>query len=68
MHRTILILIAFLILIWSSFIVWEILVSKWIQTVSEDIIRIDLIFILPILILATVYSIYQIIKKLKNKT
>ncbi|WP_299884103.1 hypothetical protein [uncultured Lacinutrix sp.] len=67
MKRTTLLLLAFLILLWTSFIVWEILVNNWIQTLNQYILRIDLIIILPILILTTLYGIYQIIKKQNNK-
>lgn len=66
MKKTTHILIAFLIVLWTSFIIWEIQVHKWAQITEGPIIRVDLIFILPILVLTTVYVFYHI-KKKKNK-
>ncbi|PAQ12612.1 hypothetical protein CD798_18205 [Bacillaceae bacterium SAOS 7] len=49
-----------------GYIVWEIYVRNWASTVSGPIIRVDLIIIYPILLIALLISIFQIITS-KNK-
>ncbi|WP_206458747.1 hypothetical protein [Anaerovorax sp. IOR16] len=45
------------------YVIWEINVDRWLTTVLGPIIRIDLIFVYPILIVLISISIYQMEKK-----
>ncbi|PCJ96985.1 MAG: hypothetical protein COA50_06770 [Flavobacteriaceae bacterium] len=56
----------FLLIIWSTFIVWEIQVREWLSYETEFIFRADLVIILPILILLSLYVTYIIMNQ-KNK-
>lgn len=60
--------IVFLILIWASFFIWEWFISKWLTIAPNTFIRIDLIIILPSLIITSLYSIHQLIKKHKKQS
>ncbi len=67
MKRVVILLLVFLIVIWSSFIVWELQITKWEKTITGPAIRVDLVLILPILIGITIYVIDQIITISKRK-
>ncbi|WP_074409770.1 MULTISPECIES: hypothetical protein [Aquimarina] len=67
MKRVVIILLVFLVVIWSSFIVWELQITKWEKTITGPVIRVDLVLILPILIGVTIYVIDQIITISKKK-
>ncbi|PKV48619.1 hypothetical protein ATE84_0622 [Aquimarina sp. MAR_2010_214] len=67
MKRVAIILLVFLIVVWSSFIVWEMQITKWERTITGPATRVDLVLILPILIGITIYVIDQIITISKKK-
>ncbi|WP_024768482.1 hypothetical protein [Aquimarina macrocephali] len=67
MKRVVIILLVFLIVVWSSFIIWELQITKWEKTITGPSIRVDLVLILPILIGITIYVIDQIITISKKK-
>ncbi len=56
----------FLVVLWSSFAVWEYQVQQWMLSQSDYMVRYDLI-ILPILSLFTIYAIYGMRNKRKPK-
>lgn len=67
MKRVVVALLIFLVVIWSSFIVWELQITKWEKAISGPAVRVDLVLILPILIGVTIYVMDQIITKSKKK-
>lgn len=57
----------FLIIIWSTFIVWEIQVKEWLAYETNFIFRVDLVIILPALIILTLYVTSFIINQKNNE-
>jgi len=66
MKREVIALFVYLTVIWSSFVFWELHITKWVIHVNGPIMRIDLIVILPILIGITIYVVYQVLANIKN--
>ena len=52
---------------WLLFIIWEILVMNWANAQNYVFKRIDLVIILPILILFTIYMSFQIFREKRKK-
>lgn len=53
----------FLLIIWSIFLIWELQVIKWAETVEEPIIRVDLVVILPGIIILSYYLLRSLKKE-----
>jgi len=52
-----------IVVAWTSFIIWEYYVQQWAMTQKGAIIRIDLIFLLPALVLLTLWMGFKMKKK-----
>ncbi|WP_435136043.1 hypothetical protein [Formosa sp. A9] len=52
---------------WLAFIVWEILFMNWANQQGTAMVRFDLVVILPILILFTIFMLFQIYSKRRKK-
>lgn len=57
--------LAFLLIIWTIFLIWELQVIKWAGTVEDPIIRVDLVVILPGIIILS-YYLLRSLKKNNN--
>lgn len=57
----------FLLIIWSTFVVWEIQVKEWLAYETNFIFRVDLVIILPSLIILTLYVTSFIINQKNNE-
>ena len=55
-----------IIVSWTSFLVWEYYVQQWASNVEGPVIRVDLIFLLPALVMLTLWVIFKI-KSQKSK-
>lgn len=53
------------ILLIIAWVIWEFSVSKWAETESGPIIRVDLVIIIPIMLIMLLISLYQLFKKNK---
>lgn len=47
--------LALLLITWTIFLIWELQVIKWAETVKGPIIRVDLVVILPGIIILSYY-------------
>lgn len=47
--------LALLLITWTIFLIWELQVIKWAETVEGSIIRVDLVVILPGIIILSYY-------------
>ncbi|MCF6348486.1 MAG: hypothetical protein L3J20_09340 [Flavobacteriaceae bacterium] len=56
-------LIGFLVFSWISFIIWEIYVEKWAANETGPVIRVDLIIIIPVLLIITIFVLYKLFRK-----
>lgn len=57
----------FLLIIWSTFIAWEIQVKEWLVNETNFIFRVDLVIILPTLIILTLYVTAIVINQKNNE-
>lgn len=53
--------------VWIIFLIWETLATKWAVANNENMIRIDLLIILPILLLITIDTLIRIFRNDKNE-
>ncbi len=49
--------LALLLIVWAIYLIWELQVMKWAETVEGPIIRVDLVVILPGIIILSYYLI-----------
>lgn len=47
---------------WTAFGIWEYFVSQWSKSITESIIRVDLIIILPGLVFLTIWMLLKLTK------
>ena len=52
-----------LVILWSSYGIWEYHVTQWAKTEQTPVIRVDLVLIIPILIAFTVFTLYKLFRK-----
>ena len=57
----------FLLIIWSTFVVWEIQVKEWLAYETHFIFRVDLVIILPTLVIFTLYVTAIVINQKNNE-
>ncbi len=60
------VLIMSIVMIWVIFLLWEIELSKWLDTKDQPMMRMDRLIILPGLILLTFYTLREAFKKNKQ--
>lgn len=51
--------------VWITFLIWELYATQWAVVNNENLIRIDLLIILPVLLLITITAL---IRTFKNDT
>ncbi len=53
-------------LAWVLFITWELFVTEWSYLKDENIFRVDLLIIFPLLQTITIYTLIKIFRKTKT--
>jgi hypothetical protein len=48
----------------ASYLIWEVIVQIWARKIEGPIIRADLLFIYPVLVILIIISLYQ---RIRNK-
>ncbi len=68
MKRTSKILLVLLLLLWGTYVLWEIQLQRWIEITKNGgaVLRVDLIIVLPFLLIFSFYVIQIIIKNRKQ--